>query len=63
MDCTDGSFIPVRSLHSGVVLFFEQIDPCIDLWASLVVQLVKNPPAMLETPLQFLSREDPLDEE
>ena len=28
-------------------------------WASLVVQLVKNPPAMQETPVQFLGWEDP----
>ena len=27
--------------------------------ASLVAQLVKNPPAMQETPIQFLGREDP----
>ena len=30
------------------------------LWISLVAQLVKNPPAMQETQVQFLSREDPL---
>ena len=31
----------------------------IDLqWASLVAQLVKNPPAMQETPVQFLGWED-----
>ena len=30
------------------------------LWASLIAQLVKNPPAMQETPVQFLGREDPL---
>ena len=29
--------------------------------ASLVAQLVKNPPAMQETPVQFLGREDPLE--
>ena len=29
-------------------------------WASLVVQLVKNLPAMLETLVQFLGQEDPL---
>ena len=28
-------------------------------WASLVAQLVKNPPAMQETPVQFLSWEGP----
>ena len=30
-------------------------------WASLVVQLVKNPPAMQEILVQFLGREDPLE--
>ena len=29
--------------------------------ASLVAQLVKNPPAMQETPVEFLGREDPLE--
>ena len=29
-------------------------------WASLVAQLVKNPPAMQETWVQSPSREDPL---
>ena len=29
--------------------------------ASLVAQLVKNPPAMQETPVQFLGQEDPLE--
>ena len=31
--------------------------------ASLVAQLVKNPPAMQETPVQFLGGEDPLEKE
>ena len=31
------------------------------LWASLVAQLVKNPPAMQETPVRFLCWEDPLE--
>ena len=30
-------------------------------WASLVAQAVKNPPAMQETLVQFLRREDPLE--
>ena len=30
-------------------------------WASLLAQLVKNLPAMQETPVQFLDREDPLE--
>ena len=32
-----------------------------DWWASLIVQLVKNPPAMQETLVQFLGWEDPLE--
>ena len=31
------------------------------IWASLIAQLVKNPPAMQETPVRFLGREDPLE--
>ena len=30
-------------------------------WASLIAQLAKNPPAVLETPVQFLGQEDPLE--
>ena len=30
-------------------------------WASLIAQLVKNQPAMKETLVRFLSREDPLE--
>ena len=29
------------------------------LWVSLMAQLVKNLPAMQETPVQFLGQEDP----
>ena len=32
------------------------------IWASLVAQLVKNLPAMQETPVQFLGGEDSLEE-
>ena len=32
------------------------------MWASLVAQMVKNPPAMQKTPVQFLGQEDPLEE-
>ena len=32
-------------------------------WASQVAQMVKNPPSMWETPVQFLVQEDPLEEE
>ena len=29
-------------------------------WTSLVAQVVKNPPAMQESPVRFLGQEDPL---
>ena len=34
--------------------------PLISLWASLVAQLVKNPPAMRETWVRSLGWQDPL---
>ena len=37
--------------------------PCRQTRAFLVAQLVKNPPAMLETPVRFLGGEDPLEED
>ena len=33
------------------------------VWPSLIAQLVKNPPAMRETLVQFLDQEDPLEKE
>ena len=33
------------------------------LWASLIAQLVKNPPAVQETPVGFLGQEDPLEKQ
>ena len=30
-------------------------------WASLVAQLVENPPAMQETPVRFLGWDEPLE--
>ena len=44
----------------GEVSQKEENKYCI-LMASLVVQLVKNPPAMRETPVQFLGQEVPLE--
>jgi len=37
--------------------------PLQDSWASLVAQLVKNPPALRETWVQSLGWEDPLEKE
>ena len=39
----------------------EKVSECPSfLRASLIAQLVKNPPAMQETPVPFLGWEDPL---
>ena len=35
----------------------------LESWASLIAQLVKNPPAMQETPVRFLGQEDLLEKE
>ena len=35
---------------------------CLPSWASLVAQMVKNPPAMQETWVRSLGWEDPLEE-
>ena len=46
--------------HLGLVLVCQlPIGTCHR--ASLIAQLVKNPPAMQETPVQFLGWEDPLE--
>ena len=39
----------------------EQFKCTLCSWASLIAQLVKNPPAMQETPFWFLNWEDPLE--
>ena len=43
-------------------LFFKTCNEILGwLWASLVAQMVKNPPAMQETWVRSLGREDPLE--
>ena len=42
------------------IIYANSVQYCY-IWASLVAQLVKNPPVMQETPVQFLGQEDPLD--
>ena len=36
---------------------------CTYTWTSLVAQMIKNPPAMQETLVQYLDWEDPLEKE
>ena len=40
---------------------FIIINNFIEIQTSLTAQLVKNPPAMQETPVRFLGQEDPLE--
>ena len=46
----------VSNAHKVSVLVYLQ-------WASLVAQVVKNPPVMPEMQIQFLGQEDPLEKE
>ena len=48
---------PANIFWANPVTFVNSLDK-----TSLVAQLVKNPPAMQETPLRLLGREDPLEE-
>ena len=48
------------TLHVCVHVFLVYIN--YDQWASRMAQLVKNPPAMQDTPVQLLDQEDPLEE-
>ena len=53
----DASSIPESGRSSGEGTGY----PLQYSWASLVAKLVKNPPAMQETPVQLLRWEDPLE--
>ena len=46
-------YILILKIHKGTSLVVHE--------ASLIAQLVKNPPAMQETLVQFLGWEDPLE--
>ena len=45
--------------YSVVIIIMSSI--LLLFWASLIAQFVKNPPAMQETPVQFLGWEDLLE--
>ena len=63
------SIMPLRFIEVAVYInsffffFFLQlvVFHCMDIRASLILQLIKNPPAMQETPVCFLGREDLLE--
>ena len=48
-------------VYNFVIWIWQCIYPLQYSWASLVAQLVKNPPAMWETWVQFLGWENPLE--
>ena len=50
-----------RTTHSPIISFFFLRGLMIKEWASLVAQLVKNPPAMQETPVRSLGGKDLLE--
>ena len=52
------SFLYLPLDYEQGLLFFS---PLAIPWASLVAWMVKNPPAMQESPVQFPSQEDPLE--
>ena len=54
--CTMITIIVIIMELYGIICMY------ISKWASLIAQLVKNPPAMQETPVRFLGREDLLEE-
>ena len=45
-------FIIIQKRKIGILVFVQ---------ASLVAQLVKDPPAVRETPVQFLGQENPME--
>ena len=44
-----------------VYIYIYTLDIYTYIWASLLAQLINNPPAMQETPVRFLGQEDPLE--
>ena len=51
----------INSIKNNVIKFQLDAAAYYASGASLVAQLVKNPPAIQETPVQFLGQEDPLE--
>ena len=49
------------AINDNIIVFTFKLLVSIKFQASLIAQLVKNPPAMQETPVQFLGWEDLLE--
>ena len=54
-------FMPLGNYARIVSEYPSETHVCFLSWASLIAQLVKNLPAMQETPVQFLGWEDLLE--
>ena len=50
-----------RLNRKGFYVYNIADSPCCTAETSLVAQLVKNPPAMQETPFRFLGQDNPLE--
>ena len=61
--CQGGVMWERGGLGRCKLLYIGKINSKILLWASLVVQMVKNPPAVQETSVQSLGCKDPLEKE
>ena len=59
MQRRDPTFCEQSSIHISHSHSVENCNPFVQNGASLITQLVKNPYAMQETPVQFLVWEDP----
>ena len=57
----EGPYVYLWLIHVALWQKPAQYGKTVILGASLVAQLVKNLPAMQETPVQFLDWEDPLE--
>ena len=49
-----------NNINTFILLVFI-VSNDISSWTSLIAQLVKNPPAMQEIPVQFVGQKDPLE--
>ena len=51
----------IPGMKSNLIKIYPLFTTVFFFRASLLAQVIKNPPAMQETPVQFVGREDPLE--
>ena len=56
-----GNVFPLERVGERCKILQNWLIPVRLHWASRIAQLVKNPPAMQETPVRFLGQEDLLE--